>query len=108
MIETKEQYEELKGAIAYVAAGHYQDEEIAEWLERQVHTIEALRDVARAGKEMRIWFDADGFANSIPPRVSALRLGNALAALPEWIIELPDGQALSTVVANEGEENIDR
>ena len=78
MIETKEQYEELRGAISYVAAGHYQDEEIAGWLERQVETIEALREVARGANQQR-WISVTH------PQLWNEELGDALDALPNWL-----------------------
>ncbi len=82
MIETKEQYEE-----------HYENfQKISEqqtdaWIS-VVQTIEALRDVARAGDRLEISFDMrtsektiDGFRNQIDD------FEQALDALPDWITD---------------------
>ena len=73
MIETKEQYQKVFLKLAKTSI----DEESRMGLWK---TIEALREVARAGREWR------GLRGKLIYE-SEIELGKALDALPDWIVE---------------------
>lgn len=74
MIETREEYEELKDFLWNDATAR--QPEVSDAMSPIVETIEALRDVARAAKAER-----DG------PIGSTLELQDALDALAPWLLE---------------------